>query len=241
MKVKLANPQGLTKAVELISELVTEVRIKLNEFGMSIVAMDPANVSLVSFKLPKSAFIEFEEGEEVWGVNLDNLKKILKRCGVKSQLLMERADNMLNISIHDRIKRDFSLGLIEIESEDKDMPSLEYAAKVELDSVDFIDCIADSAVVADACSFRVEDGKFIIEAKGLNSARAEFSSEEAKIEAENSHARYSLEYLEKFTKAAKLADKITLNFSEEHPLRVDIKTPHMEMNFLLAPRVETDN
>jgi proliferating cell nuclear antigen len=241
MKVKLENPQGLTKAIELISELVTEVRIKLNEFGMSIVAMDPANVSLVSFKLPKSAFLEFEEGEEVWGVNLDNLKKILKRCGAKSELMIEREENMLHIKIHDRIKRDFSLGLIEIESEDKDMPNLEFSSKVGLASTDFIDCVQDSGVVSDACSFKIENGNFIIEAKGTNSARAEFSPDEADIQAEDCHARYSLEYLDKFTKAAKLTEKITLNFAQEHPLKMEIKAEHMEMTFLLAPRVETED
>ena len=56
MLVKLENPLLLTKPIEIISDLITEVRIKVNEFGMSITAMDPANVSMVNFKVPKSAF-----------------------------------------------------------------------------------------------------------------------------------------------------------------------------------------
>lgn len=241
MLVKLDNPLLLTKAVEIISELVTEVRIKINEFGLSIVAIDPANVAMVGFKLPKSAFSQFEAGTEVLGVNLDNLKKILKRAGAKSSLVLEKKENLLNIRISDRINRNFNLALIEIESEDKEMPNLELSSRVEINSLDFVDSIEDCAVVDDACSFIVKEGKFIIEAKSLNSARSEFSGDEVKILAEDCKSRYSLEYLSKFLKGAKLADKTILNFAQDHPLRIDIKPEHMELKFILAPRVETED
>ena len=132
MLIKLENPAILSKVIELISELVTEARLKVNEFGMSITAMDPANVAMVGFKIPKSAFSQFETNEEVLGINLDNLKRILKRCGSSSSLILEKKDNLLSIQIQDRIKRNFSLSLIEIEAEDKDLPNLEFSSKVEL-------------------------------------------------------------------------------------------------------------
>ena len=105
MRVKLENPALLAKAVELISELVTEVRIKINEFGLSISAIDPANVAMVGYKLPKSAFSEFESGIEVLGVNLDDLKKILKRCGAKSSVVIEKNENLLEIQIFDKVPK----------------------------------------------------------------------------------------------------------------------------------------
>lgn len=241
MLVKLDNPVLLSKAIEIISELVMEVRIKVNEFGLSITAMDPANVAMVGFKLPKSAFSQFESGNEVLGINLDNLKRILKRCGSGSSLILEKKENLLDIQIQDRIKRNFSLSLIEIESEDKEMPNLEFSSRVEMNSIDLIDSIEDCVVVADACSFIIEEGKFIIEAKSLDSARSEFSGDEAKIEAENCKSRYSLEYLQKFIKGAKLCEKTILNFANDHPLKMEFKTEHLELSFILAPRVETED
>jgi len=133
------------------------------------------------------------------------------------------------------------LNLIEIESEEKEIPKLEYTTRVEINSIDLIDSLEDCMVVADACSFIIQEGKFIIEAKGINSARSEFSGDEAKIEAENCKVRYSLEYLGKFMKGAKLVEKTILNFAEDHPLKIDIKSEHMELNFLLAPRVENED
>ncbi len=241
MLVKLENPTILSKVVDLISELVTEVRIKITDLGLSIIAMDPANVSMVGFWLPKTAFSQFESGEEVLGVNLDNLKRILKRCGAGSSLLLEKKENLLEIQIQDRIRRNFTLSLIDIDSEDKDMPSLEFNSTVELNSLDLIASIEDCAVVGDACTFSIKDGKFVIEAQGLNSAMSEFSGDEARIQAENCRSKYSLEYLQKFIKGAKLVERSVLKFADDHPLRIDYKTPQMELSFILAPRVETED
>ncbi len=241
MLVKLDDPSLLSKAVEVISELVTEVKIKLNEFGMSIAAIDPANVAMVRFKLPKSAFSQFETGNEVLGINLDSLKRILKRCGSGTSLILEKKENFLNIQIIDKIRRNFGMNLIEIDTQDKDFPNLEYSSKVEISSTDLVASIEDCAVVSDSCSFIIENGQFIIESKGLNSARSEFSGDEVKIQAENCKSRYSLEYLIKFMKGAKLCNTTLLSFANDHPLKLDIKTDHMELNFLLAPRVETED
>ena len=242
MLIKLDTPQILSKVIDIISELVIDARIKVGDNGMSVVAIDPANVAMVEFRLPRAAFSQFDvEGEEVLGINLDSLKKILKRTGAGSSLILERKDNLLNIQIQDRIRRNFSLNLIEIEGEDKNLPQLEFVAMVELDSVDFSASIEDCVVVADACSFVTQEGKFIIEAKGLNSAMSEFSGDEAKINAEDCRSRYSLEYLQKFIKGAKLTGKTLIKFSNDHPLRLEFKTDFMELNFILAPRVETED
>jgi proliferating cell nuclear antigen len=241
MLVKLDNPVVLARAVEIISELVTEVRIKINDTGLSITAMDPANVAMVGFKISKSAFSQFETGEEVLGISLDNLKRILKRCGSGSSLILEKKDNLLEIQIQDRIKRIFTLNLIEIESEDKEMPTLEYSSEVEMASIDLIAAIEDCSIVADACNFEIQDNKFIIQAKGLNSARSEFSGDEATIKAENCKSKYSLEYLQKFIKGSKLSEKTTLKFAEDHPLKIDIQTDQIGLGFILAPRVETED
>ena len=245
MLIELQNPSILSKAVEIISELVNEVRIKVNEAGLSITAMDPANVSMVGFVLPKRSFSRFETGTETLGINLDNLKQVLKRCGAGSTLLIEKKDNSLEIQIRDRIRRNFVLSLIDIEGNDIDFGAkterMEFSSSVELNSIDFVDSIEDCAIVADSCSFIIDNDRFMIEAKGLNSARSEFSGDEARIKAENCRARYSLEYLSKFIKGARLSDKTLLEFANDHPLKIEFRNELMELKFVLAPRVETED
>jgi len=244
MQIKLENPMLLSKVVELISALVIEVKFKIDDSGMSVIAIDPANVAMVRFFLSKNAFSQFDLGnakQEIWGVNLEDLKKILRRAGIKSSLIFKREENKLNIEIPDKIKRDFTLNLIDIKGEDKELPNLEFSARIEMNSNDLIDAVEDCAVVADACSFIIDKNNFIIEAKSLNSARSEFSGDEVNIKAENCRAKYSLEYLDKFIKGSKLCDKTILNFANDHPLRMDLKIENMELNFILAPRVESED
>jgi len=248
MLLKLEEPKILSDIIAIISELVLEVRMKVNKQGVSIVAIDPANVALVSFKLPKEAFSQLEVEEEVIGVSLDSLKPILRRCRPGSSLFMQTEDNLLRIEIQDKIKREFKLSLIDIETEEKAMPNLEFAAKIEMPGIDLAEAVEDCSIVADACTFISQKDKFTIEAKGsLNSAKSEFSSDEVTIdirpgeEIGDIKGRYSLEYLQKFIKATRLTEKTIINFSNNYPLKLEFKTPRIELAFVLAPRVETED
>jgi proliferating cell nuclear antigen len=248
MLLKLEEPKILSDIISIISELVIEVRMKVNRQGVSIVAIDPANVALVSFKLPKEAFSQLEVEEEIVGVSLESLKSILRRCRPGSSLFMQTEDNTLRIEIQDKIKREFKLSLIEIETEEKTMPNLEFGAKVEMPSIDLAEAIEDCSIVADACTLSAQQNKFTTEAKGsLNSAKSTFSSDEVKIDIRQGEeigelkGRYSLEYLQKFIKAAKITEKTQVNFSTNYPLKLEFKTPRIELAFVLAPRVETED
>lgn len=246
MLLKLDEPKILSDAIAIISELVTEVRAKLNKQGLSIIAIDPANVALVMLKLPASAFSQFklESGEEEeLGLNLGDLKAVLRRCGTGSSLVMHREDNLLKLDIQDKVKRSFSLALIDIEGEEKQPPKLEFSSRIEIDAATLLDAIDDAAVVADACSFVTskKDNTFSVEAKGsLHSARAEFTSDEAKLQVQDAKAKYSIEYLQKFMKAARIADKAVFQFGPDYPMQLDFKTERIELGFVLAPRVETE-
>ncbi|MSS75268.1 proliferating cell nuclear antigen (pcna) [Candidatus Pacearchaeota archaeon] len=241
MHLKLDNPRLFTDLITIISELVVEVRLKATKEGLSVTAIDPANVAMVYFKMPAELFSQFElEREEVLGVNLENFRAVLRRCKPGSSLLLNKNDNILNVSIHDKVKRDFSLALIDIHSDDKELPTWEFKSVIKMDADAFAEVVEDGLVVADACTFSAEPNKFIVEASGLNSARAEFSSEEIEIYSDTSRARFSLEYLNKFIKGTKISNRVTLSFSDNHPMRIDFPTGNVMLSFVLAPRIEQD-
>jgi len=243
MLLKLDRPKIFADIISIISEMVLEVKMKVNKEGVSITAVDPANVAMISFKLPASAFSEFEvDNEEVLGVSLDSLKAVLRRCSSGSILTITKQENSIKLEIADKIKREFNLALIEVEGEEKEIPSLDFVTKIEMPCVDFSAAIEDCAVVADSCAFVSESDKFIIQAKGsLNSFKSQFSSDELNIQAQEATSKYSLEYLQKMMKATKITDKVVINFSTDYPLRLDFNTPFIELGFILAPRVETED
>lgn len=241
MLLKLDQPKIFSDVASILSELVTEVRIKVSSSGLKIIAIDPANVALISFKLPASVFSELESNNEVLGINLGSLKAVLKRCKPGSSLLMQTQDNTLRVEIQDKIKRKFNIALINIETEEKEMPVLDFNCKVQMACPDFLDAIEDCGVVGDACSFGLQEGKFVIGAKGLHSAKSEFSGDEVKIEGEKGKAKYSLEYMQKFIKACKLSENVGINFSDDYPLKLEFKNDAFQLAFVLAPRVETED
>ncbi|VVB78251.1 DNA polymerase sliding clamp [uncultured archaeon] len=242
MLLKLDHPKLFSEIVGIISELVLEVRLKVSKEGVSLIAIDPANVAMVSFKLPNTAFSEIDvENNEVLGVNLESLKAVLRRVKTGSVLVITREENELKLQIKDRVTKEFNLALIDVEGEEKEIPHLEFASKIEMSSLDFSEAIEDCSVVADSCSFISEASKFLIKAKGsLNSFKSEFSSDELNIVSEDAHSKYSLEYLQKMVKATKLTDKLKINFSNDYPLKLDFITPFIELSFILAPRVESE-
>ncbi len=242
MLLKLENPKIFSDIISIISELVIEVKLKITSEGMSLTAIDPANVAMVYFKIPSDLFSQFELGnDEVLGLNLENLKAVLRRCKLGSSLTLEKVENTLKMGIHDRIKRDFVLSLIDIDVEEKEMPKWEFKSVIKMDSESFVEVVEDCGVVSDACTFIAEPDKFIIEAHGLNSARAEFSTEEVEIYSDRSTARFSLEYLNKFIRGAKISSRTILSFSDNHPMRIDFPTGNVMLSFVLAPRIEQDD
>jgi proliferating cell nuclear antigen len=242
MQLKLENPKIFSDLISIISELVTEVKIKVNKDGLSLTAVDPANVAMVHFKLPAELFAEYNvEKDEVLGINLDNLKAVLRRCKPGSSLTIKKNENTLKLGIQDRIKRDFSLALIDLDLEEKDLPEWEFNSVIKINSDALVEVLEDCGIVSDSCSFIASPDKFVVEAFGLHSARAEFGKDEAELHSANSSARFSLEYLTKFAKGAKISNKAHLSFSDNHPMRLDFPTGQVMLSFVLAPRIEQDD
>ena len=59
MLLKLESPKLLSDIVSIISELVNEVRLKINKEGISLTAVDPANVAMIYFIIPADLFSQF--------------------------------------------------------------------------------------------------------------------------------------------------------------------------------------
>lgn len=241
MLLKLNNPKLLTDCISLLSELVLEVKAKISKNGFEITAIDPANVALASLKIPVKAFSQFDiDKDQELGLNLEDLKQALKRAPLNSTLILERDDNTLKLKLDER--RDFRLALINIDSEEKTVPKLNFQSVVEMDGLTFTEIVTDASIVSDSCTFTAAENLFKVEAKGsLNSAKTELNSDEVKITSQHeSKSKYSLDYLVKFAKATKLAPKMSISFANDYPARFDFKTENLEFSFILAPRVEEE-
>ncbi|MBU0980755.1 MAG: proliferating cell nuclear antigen (pcna) [Nanoarchaeota archaeon] len=246
MKLTLAEPKYLKDSIAIISELVTEARIKVSKDGLELVAMDPANVAMTVFKLFSSAFVEYDVKKDAdLALNLGSLKQILRRAKPNDVLTLELTDSKLKITLKGAAsKRTFSLSLIDMEDKDQRIPELNFPIKVETSSAVLNDAIEDVDIIAESVSLAVEPGKFIVEAEGdLSNANIEIKADDTtKVTAKDKvKAKYSIEYLKKMILGGKLADNVTIQFNKDYPLKLVYKeVDKVMLSFILAPRVEND-
>ncbi len=248
MKLTLAEPRYLKDPISVISELVSEVRIKVDSDKIELIAMDPANVAMIVFRLLSSAFVEYELKEPVeLSINLDNLKQILRRAKPSDTLTLQldEGKNRLNINLKGENNRDFHLALINIEEKEQKIPDLKFSTRVETSASLFDEAIEDMDVVSDSVALIADSKKFIIQAEGnFSQAKVEaMPSEDTIIKTgpDVVKSKYSVEYLKKIIKGSKLAENVVIQFDKDYPLKIDyIVKDKLSLSTILAPRVSND-
>ncbi|MFH1399237.1 MAG: proliferating cell nuclear antigen (pcna) [Candidatus Woesearchaeota archaeon] len=245
MKLTLAEPKYFKDSISIISELVNEARFKVTPIGIELVAMDPANVAMVLYKLLSSAFVEYDvEGTTEMALNLSNLKQVLRRVKPEDMLSLELGENKLNVKLKSNTTRTFSLPIIELEEKEQKVPELAFPVSITTSASILSDAIEDADIVGESVSFIAEPSKFTLLAEGdLNKAQIVISADaDTKIQVkEMVRAKYSVEYLKKMVQGGKLADKVTIQFNKDYPLKLDYTAvDKVSVSFILAPRVEND-
>ncbi|MBI4148423.1 proliferating cell nuclear antigen (pcna) [Candidatus Woesearchaeota archaeon] len=247
MKLTLADATYFKDSISIISELVNEARFKVTKDGLELIAMDPANVAMVLYKLLSSAFTEYEvDKDQVLAINLANLKQILRRVSASDILSLEVAENKLHITIRSDSVRKFSLPILELEERAERVPNLTFPVVITMPASTLNSAIEDADIVGESVSFIAEPEKFSVMAEGDTSkAHVEIpGTGETKIKAESTariRAKYSLEYLKKMIPGAKLSPTVTVSFNQDYPLRLDYTVvDKVNLSFVLAPRVEND-
>jgi len=247
MRLVLADATLLKDSITIISELVHEARFKVSKDGLELVAMDPANVAMVVYKLLSSAFAEYDLKQETeLGINLTSFKQILKRAKANDLVILELEESKLKIQLKGNSVRTFSMPIIDLEEKEQRVPNLNFPISIHTNSKALNDAIDDADIVAESVTFAAEPDLFTVYAEGdLNKASIEIKADDStKINSETKakvKAKYSIEYLKKIIQGAKLADEAGIYFNQDYPLKVEYKViDKVLLSFILAPRVEND-
>jgi proliferating cell nuclear antigen len=248
MKLVLAEPKYFKDSISIISDLVTEAKFKVNQNGLELVAMDPANVAMVIFKMLSSCFTKYEVAEETeLSINLNNLKQILRRAKSEDVLTLETTeDNKLKIQMKSNTTRSFSIPTLDIEDKEQKVPELTFPISIEMNSSQLTESIEDVSVVAESVTFLGEKSQLLVKAEGdLSKAFIEMKPDDhtlIKTDSEDKFkAKFSLEYLKKMVTGSKLSDRVSLNFNTDYPLKLEYKiVDRLVLSFILAPRVDND-
>ena len=248
VKLTLTEPKVFKDSINIISDLVNEVQITFDKDAVEIIAMDPANVAMIAFRLLASGFAEYElKSAETVEVNLSLLKQVLRRIKGGEILTMATSDGKLDIVLKGSSRRSFSLPIIDSDGSEQKVPELSFTVSIALPADQLNDAIEDVDVVADSVAFIAEKETFSLRSEGdLSKVAVDIpASDDVKLVvnggADSIRSKYSVEYLKKMIQASKLADRVVVHFSKDYPLKLDyVQTNVLSMEFVLAPRVDTD-
>lgn len=251
-EAKLADAGILKNALEAVCELVKdEVSFQLSSDGMSMNAMDPANVSMVVFRLLRPAFDEYKvEGEgQTMGVDLEKFYQVLKQANPGDSVTLSSDGKKMKIAFSGPAgRRTFHLSLVEMQTEGKKVPTLTFDASIVLPTGVFSQGVSDAAVLGDSIVFSTDGESFTMSASGDSKgdavesrlAKGDESLKDMKVSAP-SRARYAIDYLKKMIKGAKLADTVRLQFKSDFPMQLDYtKLDTLQLQYILAPRIENE-
>ncbi len=247
-KATISDANLLKDSISTIGELIDEGIFKVNKNGLSLVAADRAMVAVVEFKLPPTAFEQFEvQDEKLIPVNVTNFVSILKRATGDDKISMELKDNKLDIVMKGSSTRKFTVPLLDI-SQDEIPPidQLDFKVKAKLKADVLKNGIDDAEVVSDSVVFEANKELFNIKASGdVSSTELTLKKDEESLldlqTKESARARYPIDYLKKMMKASKLADEVTAMWSKDYPMKLSFKDlDKVEINFILAPRVQEE-
>ncbi|MEM4335701.1 MAG: proliferating cell nuclear antigen (pcna) [Candidatus Anstonellales archaeon] len=246
MRLCYSSAAGFARAVDAVGNLVDEGQFKAKKDGLSLIAMDPSQISMVIFNMPKNIFLEYESENEVLGLDIDYFKKILKRGKAEEKLTLETEENRLVVTFEDgKRKKTFKIPLLDLSEGVSKEPSIEYNNSIKLTAEALNEIINDAKLISSHIRFILTPDGLDAEVKSENGELKSHIEKDdegvAGMDVENgAKASFPLQYLEDILKAAKGSDIVTLYLETDRPLRLEYNVEGALAKYYLAPRIETE-
>ncbi|MBU1197280.1 proliferating cell nuclear antigen (pcna) [Candidatus Micrarchaeota archaeon] len=250
MQLTFKDAKFFKQCIDAIVHIVDEGSFEVSSEGMRLRSLDPSQIALVDFHLPKAhAFSEFEvDGARTLSLNLVDLSKVLARSRGKEKLTLRLNDeerNKVQLDFVSDAKRSFKLPLLDLrDTAMPRQPKVPFAASVTLRAGQFKDMLKDAALVSSHLQLETTEHAFIVEAHGdAGDLKIEMMSKqtkelEVKTDGEQK-AMYPSEYLDKMCRAAVDLEPLVLEFKSNHPVKMSYQIGDAQFTFFLAPRVES--
>lgn len=246
MRLSYPSAGGFARAIDTVGNLVDEGQFKAKKDGLSLIAMDPSQISMVIFSMPKGIFSEYQSENEVIGLDIDYFKKVLKRGKGDEKLTLETEENRLVATFEGgKRKKTFKIPLLDLTEGVSKEPAIEYSNSIKLTADALNEAINDAKLISSHIRLILTREGLGAEVKSENGelkARIEKTDEAvSEINAESgAKASFPLQYLEDILKAAKSSDVVTLYLETDRPLKLEYSIEGAVAKYYLAPRIETE-
>ena len=243
----IVRAETLQATLDSVGVLVDECKIHLDDGGIEIRAVDPANVGMVDLSLDAEAFESYEADGGLIGVNLVRLQDIAGMADSDQlvHLELDEETRKLHISIDGL---EYTLALIDPESirEEPDLPDLDLAATIVIEGRDIDRAVTAADMVSDHIELGVDesDEVFYVKAQGdTDDVHLELDADDLiDLVVGPASSLFSLDYLQDMNKAIPKDTEVTMELGEEFPVKLhfDIAESEGEVTYMLAPRIQSN-
>ena len=240
LRVKM---EVLRELVEVVSTLVSEVKLSVSKDGLEAKAVDPSHVAMLVLKLQKAAFEEFTGEPTEIGVDVEKLKEVLRLSKPGDVLELHYDGKNRLVASVGRVTR--QMAVVDPASiTDPKVPNVTPPATVVVKTEDMRQGIRGSESFTDHVTLTLEPDAFTMHSEGdtdrldLRIPKEQLPRLEVK---ESVKSMYPLDFFSAMVKAI-TADEATLHVGNEYPLKIEFSmgAGRGEGRYLLAPRVEED-
>lgn len=243
--IKLENAQNFKKCVNTLNTLIDEGKFKINDEGINLRSMDPSQIAMVNFYLPKQSFKEFEVEDDEIQLNLNDLNDRTKtaRSSDSLNLKLDDSGSRLNMKFQGKVEREFDLPLLNLSENGVNEPSIDFDTEIKMNGSTLKDILSDANLVASHVKLKAKPGKLEIKAEGdKGNLKTTISKEEDVIldydVNEEQIAIFPIEYLKDLLVGATSKSVVTLNLKTNNPLKLKYGVGEATLTYYLAPRVE---
>ena len=247
-KFTVDDAKRYKNATDAIVNLIDEGQLEISKDGLFLRAMDPSQIAMVVFSMPKTAFVDFDAPtpSAKVGLNFDNISKILSRTRGGEKLEISQADNKLQLKfIGAKRKRSFKVPVLDMPAGATKEPALTHDAVIKVSSSHFKESLRDCALVSSHISLSASEEGFAIEVHGDSSDLTEESEKQSEEIMEMkvtkpAKATFPLQYLDDIVKACPENSPIMIHLKSNAPLKVEYEVESAKVTYYLAPRIDSD-
>lgn len=236
---------------DVLKETLNDVNFIFDESGMRLMAMDGAHVALVHLRLHGDRFETYKCEEKIQvGLNMNNLFKLTKTItNMDIITFFIKRDNRheFGVKIENADKNTstvFNLKMLDIDEDELRIPNIQLDSVITMHSNDFQRMCRDMMNISDIIEITSDNNQLKLSCNG------DFASQETII-GEANHGlrcatstdepvsgRYSLKYINLFTKSTNLSNLLEIYLKPDFPLMLKYNVANLgDIMFCLAPTV----
>lgn len=245
MKLVFVDAKLLRSILAAVSTVVDEVTMRVDPEGLSVRALDLAEVLMVDLSLPKASFETYEvQGEERVAFRISDVLKLLRSTVPNERVRIEPVENQLRFHVTGAFTRSLGVPIFGLEAKDLPLPKVNPKNTFTVPTAIMGHLVQNGRHVSDSVKFETYENKVVLSVKGeISSFVVDLLPEDGTLAdyalVPGSTVSYDLTRLLKIIPALDFSEKIIVAYGEDMPLRVSSRMDSKgQVDYFLAPKVE---